>query len=89
MKAYRGTFKKKNGENRDMFFVRLSDMPTLVMEGLVKGTGKKRTLGEGLELVYDLDADGFRIFNWKAAIGDVEDLEISESRFNLTEGESK
>ena len=55
MKAYIGTFIKKNGEERTMKFVRLQDLPEKFITSKVKNTGAKRTLKEGLELVWDTD----------------------------------
>ena len=62
MKAYIGTFIKKNGEERTMKFVRLQDLPEKFISSKVKNTGTKRTLMEGLELVWDTDQSEFRIF---------------------------
>ena len=55
MRAYQGTFKKKNGEARQMRFVKLSDLPEAVLSSVVKGTGRTTNLAEGMELVWDLD----------------------------------
>jgi len=67
IKYYRGTFSKSNGELRTMFFVRSKDLPTTFVETNTKGTGKQRTLKEGLETVWDLQAQGWRTFNWRTA----------------------
>ena len=69
MKAYIGTFIKKNGEERTMKFVRLQDLPEKFITSKVKNTGAKRTLKEGLELVWDTDQSEFRIFNWSTTRG--------------------
>ena len=37
MKAYKGTFKKKNGESRDMVFARLLDLPQKFLNEKVQG----------------------------------------------------
>ena len=68
--AYRATFTKANGENREMNFVRLNDLPEAFLHGKIKGTGKQRTLNEGQEVVWDLDNNGFRVFNWKTIVGE-------------------
>ena len=71
MIAQRGTFVKANGEERQMNFVRLDTLPDSFMDKNTLGTGTAPSLSEGQELVWDLDASGFRVFNWKTAIGDV------------------
>jgi hypothetical protein len=44
MKAYNGTFTKKNGEERTMRFVRITDIPETFIAARIKGTGRKPTL---------------------------------------------
>ena len=78
MKAYIGTFIKKNGEERTMKFVRLQDLPEKFNSSKVKNTGTKRTLREGLELVWDTDQSEFRIFNWSTTRGDIDETEIDD-----------
>ena len=78
MKAYIGTFIKKNGEERTMKFVRLQDLPEKFITSKVKNTGTKRTLREGLELVWDTDQSEFRIFNWSTTRGDIDETEIDD-----------
>ena len=78
MKAYIGTFIKKNGEERTMKFVRLQDLPEKFITSKVKNTGVKRTLKEGLELVWDTDQSEFRIFNWSTTRGDIDETEIDD-----------
>ena len=53
-----------------MNFVRLNDLPEAFLSGKIKGTGKQRTLNEGQEVVWDLDNNGFRVFNWKTIVGE-------------------
>ena len=67
MKAYKGTFKKKNGESRDMVFARLLDLPEKFLETKVQGAGSEQKYPDGMELVWDLEADSFRVFNWNSA----------------------
>ena len=64
MTGYQATFTKKDGSAREIRFVRTDDMPEKWFAKHVKGTGKKRTLKEGNELVWDIDNEGFRVFNW-------------------------
>ena len=68
--SYTATFVKSNGDNRQMNFVRLNDLPETFLSGKIKGTGKQRTLNEGQEVVWDLDNNGFRVFNWKTIVGE-------------------
>lgn len=74
-----GTFKKKNGEMRNMRFVRMGDLPDTFLSARVKGSGNERNLSAGMEVVYDLDADAFRIFNWNTVIGEVRESEENVS----------
>ena len=76
MKAYNGTFTKKNGDARTMRFVRITDIPEKFIATQIKGTGRKSTLSEGLELVWDLDTNAFRMFNWKTVEGNVTEIEV-------------
>ena len=76
MKAYNGKFTKKNGDQRTMRFVRMTDIPEKFITSQIKGTGRKSTLAEGMELVWDLDTHAFRMFNWKTADGDVAEIEV-------------
>jgi len=74
MKAYKATFAKKNGELRSMTFAKLSDLP----EGFLKQSeAKPKKLTEGMELVWDLNMGGYRIFNNKTVIGKVEQFETN------------
>lgn len=68
--SYTATFVKANGDNREMNFIRLNDLPESFLNGKIKGTGKERTLTEGQEVVWDLDNSGFRVFNWKTVVGE-------------------
>tara|TARA_Y200000002_G_C22535909_1_gene601819 strand:+ start:550 stop:795 length:246 start_codon:yes stop_codon:yes gene_type:complete len=68
--SYTATFVKANGENREMNFIRLNDLPETFLNGKIKGNGAQRTLNEGQEVVWDLDNSGFRVFNWKTIVGE-------------------
>jgi len=68
--AYNAVYVKSSGENREMNFIRLNDLPETFLNGKIKGTGKERTLSEGQEVVWDLDNSGFRVFNWKTVVGE-------------------
>ena len=81
MKAFKGTFKKKNGESRQMTFARLADLPEQFLENRVSGAGSEQTYPDGMELVCDLEADSFRIFNWNTTEEVPKELTIDESLF--------
>ena len=78
MKAYKARFKKKNGEERDMFFVKLPDLPTSFLSDKVSGDGADKRYPERMELVWDLEANNFRVFNWGTKIGKSKRLTVSE-----------
>lgn len=82
MKAYKGTFKKKNGEDRQMTFARLADLPEQFLETRIIGAGSEQSYPEGMELVWDLEADNFRIFNWNTIEEVPTELSIDESLFS-------
>jgi len=81
MKAYKGTFKKKNGKSRQMTFAKLADLPEQFLETRVIGAGSEQNYPEGMELVWDLEADNFRIFNWKSADDNPKEFDIDETLF--------
>ncbi len=83
--AHNATFTKKSGESRTMNFVKISQLPESFVNTQISGTGTARTLAEGQELVWDLDNNGFRIFNWNTVVGEVTSNEVSfETSFNNT-----
>ena len=81
MKAYKGTFKKKNGESRDMVFARLLDLPQKFLDERVQGAGSEQQYPDGMELVWDLEADNFRVFYWKSTETDPKEFDVDESLF--------
>ncbi len=81
MKAYKGTFKKKNGESRDMVFARLLDLPQKFLDERVQGAGSEQQYPDGMELVWDLEADNFRVFNWRSVEADPKEFDVDESLF--------
>lgn len=83
MKAYKGTFKKKNGDSRDMVFARLLDLPEKFLCDRVQGAGSEQNYPEGMELVWDLEADNFRVFNWKAVEASPKEIEIDSALFDV------
>ena len=74
---YRATFVKTNGENREMKFIKLNDLPNNFLDGKIKNKDKQKALTEGHEVVWDIDKNGFRIFNWNTIVGDAEKNEIN------------
>lgn len=70
MKVYAGTFKKKNGEHRNMLFARLKDLPPSFLDEVVTGAGNERQYPDGMELVWDIEEDNFRVFNWNTVVED-------------------
>ena len=64
--AYTGTFVNKQGQTRTMTFIRHGDVPSNIV-----GSGKRPTLSEGFETVYDVNAKGWRTFNSNTQIGQV------------------
>lgn len=81
MKAYKGSFKKKNGDKREMVFSRIKDLPNGFVAARIVGAGSERTYPEGMELVWDLEADDFRIFNYKTADNDIQELDVDGSYY--------
>jgi len=72
MRAYKATFAKKSGELRTITFAKLSDLP----EGFLKQSeGKSKKLSEGMELVWDLNMGGYRVFNNRTIVGNIEEFE--------------
>ena len=68
MKIYRGTFKKKNSEIREMLFAKLEDLPESFLDNKIIGASSEKQLPEGMKLVWDVEADNFRIFNYNTVI---------------------
>ena len=65
---YNGTFRKLNGQTREMRFIRRQDIPSsLINESTIRNLEGKT----GSEVVYDVDARGFRQFNWNTVEGQV------------------
>ena len=71
MKAYKATFTKKSGELRTMTFAKVEDLPKGY---LPESKGGNVNLVEGMELVWDLENNNYRIFNNKTVVGKVEEF---------------
>ena len=80
MKAHKGTFKKKNGQAREMIFAHLYDLPETFLNKRAGG-GDSKTYEDGMELVWDIEADNFRVFNFNTIQGEISTLEIEDSTF--------
>ncbi len=80
MKAYIGTFVKKDGTLRNMTFANIEDLPKEFLEKKLKNTGRKVTLAEGQKVVYDLEIKDFRIFNHNSLIGELDEIEVDTIR---------
>jgi hypothetical protein len=82
MKVYKGSFKKRNGEIRNMLFAKINDLPDSFLEEKIIGAGSTKTYPSGMELVYDLEADNFRVFNWSTVEEPVREINIDQNYFN-------
>lgn len=84
MKAYKGQFKKRDGSVREMTFSRISDItdnnPNFIAAKIV-GSGTPRKYTDGQELVWDLEVDDFRIFNWSKTVSPVEEISVDDDIF--------
>ena len=81
MKAFKGSFKKKSGDEREMFFARISDLPSDFIATKISGAGREQNYPDGMELVWDLEVDNFRIFNWKTVENVPTQFDIDEELF--------
>lgn len=86
MKAYKGTFVKKNGQTREMIFARIEDISAVNEEFIsskIYGSASDKTYKGGMELVFDIECEDFRVFNYKTAIGDIEEFDFPDYLFNI------
>ena len=74
-----GEFTKKDGQSRKMKFLKISDLSEeeKIKIGLTpdKETNKKK-LAEDSEMVYDVEARDFRVFNWATVTAEVTQEEM-------------
>ena len=68
--VYTGTFTKQDGTQRTMRFVRSRDLPQSVFTETQR-QNSNRNLKEGYEIVFDIERNGFRAFNWNTTQGEV------------------
>ena len=67
--VYNATFVKKDGDERNMSFVKLNDLPKGFLDDKIKGS-RENKLAEGQEVVWDVENSGFRVFNWNTIVGE-------------------
>ncbi len=60
-----------------MKFIKLNDLPNNFLDGKIKNKDKQKALTEGHEVVWDIDKNSFRIFNWNTIVGEAEKNEIN------------
>jgi hypothetical protein len=68
MKVFRGSFIKKDGSERTMTFSYLEDLPEEYLADRIIGSGPDKQYPPGMKLVWDLEEDNFRIFNFNAVL---------------------
>lgn len=76
MRAYTGTFKKKDGSSRTMRFAKLGDLPPGFLTSKLLNR-QTHNLAAGSELVWDLDNNDFRVFNYLTLIGTLAEFEYT------------
>lgn len=64
-----------------MVFSKLTELPEDFISKNIQGVGSEIKYPSGMELVWDLEADNFRIFNWNTLEGEVKESEMSEEVF--------
>ena len=74
-----GEFTKQDGQTRKMRFLKISDM-TQDQKNIIGFTpekeANKKKLAEGSEMVYDVEARDFRVFNWATVTAEVTQEEM-------------
>jgi len=80
MKAYIGSFTKSDGSFRRMYFTKLEEMPPGFLDAKTTGTGTSPTQPAGKELVWDLQAGNFRVFNYNTQQGEISVFEFDENK---------
>lgn len=83
--GYNGTFIKKNGDERTMFFAKPSELSDDTLEDIFgddrPDLEPPRSLSKGLELVFDIQQHDWRIFNTKTQVGELEPYEVDMPLF--------
>jgi hypothetical protein len=70
MKTFKALYRKKNGQFRSMHFTKLKNLPPQLVPAKIRKS-KNANLSKGMEVVWDLEAQDFRIFNWNTVVGEV------------------
>ena len=65
-----------------MVFARIDDLPSTFVASKIVGAGKEQQYPDGMELVWDMEADNFSEFNWNTSGDDVSTFELADSLFN-------
>ena len=79
MIAYVGSFVKDDGTVRRMYFAKRDDLPAGFLDAKTTGTGRSPTQESGKELVWDLQANNFRVFNYNTQRGEVTPFQYDEN----------
>jgi len=82
MKVYKGSFRKRNGDIRQMLFAKIKDLPDSFIEEKIVGSGSEKQYPPGMELVWDIEEDNFRVFNWSTVEEPVKELTVDKNYFN-------
>jgi len=83
VKAYLGSFVKNDGTIRKMYFVKLEDLEAAkpgFLNARTTGTGTSPTQEPGRELVWDLQAKNFRVFNYNTQSGELLTFQYDENK---------
>jgi len=76
VQGYKGKFVKKNGDEREMLFVELGDLPAKLLSEHTKGTGKQAKLPGNQRLVWDVEAKNFRVFNFGTLVDRLQNISV-------------
>lgn len=60
-----------------MKFIKTSELPQSFLEKVTKG-GTKPKLSDGFENVWDVENEGFRVFNHNTLQGELKTIEVTE-----------
>ena len=68
---YTGTFTKKDGTPRTMTFIKITDLPDGMVSESQSATVSRSLVTRNSEVVYDVNARGFRTFNHETLTGNI------------------
>lgn len=66
MIIFEATYRKSDGKRRKIKFARLHDLPKREVD-----KSKVKQYSSGKELVWDIQKNGYRVFDWNTVIGKV------------------